>query len=145
MDQSVRSWGSLLRRDHFCGRTCPLHTSSPIALYRKVRRPCFKALWFNNQNNSIISLHGAFSERCPLDNRFVPKQRWLPPITIKSGDHRPISVVSFVAQIADVIEHARPLQHVSQSDLGNDGLIVISYVLCKIIFTGCFVKDSSSC
>ena len=28
-------------------QSCPLHTSSPIALCRKVRRPCFKALWYN--------------------------------------------------------------------------------------------------
>ena len=60
------------------------------------------------------------------------------------------SVFSFVAQIADVSKHVRPLQQVFQSinqtsDLGNDSLIVISYVLCKKIFTGCFVKDSSTC
>ena len=28
-------------------QTCPLHTSSLIALYRKVRRPCFEALFLN--------------------------------------------------------------------------------------------------
>ena len=50
---------------------------------------------------------------------------------IKSSDHRPVSIVSFVTQIAEVIEHSRSLQHVFQSvyqklDLGNGGPIVIT-------------------
>ena len=38
-------------------QSCPLHTSSLIALYRKVRRPCFEALWSGGYHEYIGGYH----------------------------------------------------------------------------------------
>ena len=47
------------------GQSCPLHTSSLIAQYRKVRCPCFEALWLYWTQELLVPVE-KFTARMPM-------------------------------------------------------------------------------